>query len=215
MASPWLDIPLADYEGHMEHVGQARMLERVFGHALRMLQPQSVAVLGAAGGDGFEHLVGSGVTRTAAVDINPEYLQALERRFGSRVPGLAILCGDLDDPAIDFAPVDLILAALIFEYVDIGRALQRARAWLRPLGTLWVVLQLAGTDQTAVTPSSFGSLARLGSSMKLQDAGRFRDAAAKADLAEISREILTLPGGKRFLSASFAAGAFGRPGQKV
>lgn len=48
MANPWLDIPLTDYEGHMEHVGQARMLDRVFGQALQSLQPQSVAVLGAA-----------------------------------------------------------------------------------------------------------------------------------------------------------------------
>lgn len=214
MANPWLDIPLADYEGHMEYVGQAPMLDRVFRQALQAIRPQSVAVLGAAGGNGFEHLVASGVTRTVALDLNPAYLQELERRFRNRVPGLEILCGDLDDAAIDMDPVDLIHAALIFEYVEIGPALRRSRTWLRPDGTLWVILQLAGPDESRVTPSAFGSLAKLDGSMKLRDADRFREAAAIAGLAEISGEVLTLPGGKRFFSACYRAAAFGRPGQK-
>lgn len=37
MRNPWLDIPLADYEGHMSlpHVGQAVLLGDVFEGALR------------------------------------------------------------------------------------------------------------------------------------------------------------------------------------
>lgn len=70
MANAWLEIPLADYEGHMDRVGQAQMLGRVFGRALQTFQPDSAAVLGAAGGNGFEHLVDSSVRRTVAVDIN-------------------------------------------------------------------------------------------------------------------------------------------------
>lgn len=215
MRNPWLDMPLADYEGHMEHVGQARMLDRVFGQALQSLRPQSVAVLGAAGGNGFGHLIASTVTRTVALDLNRAYLQELERRFRDRVQGLEILCGDLDDPAIGFAPVDLIHAALIFEYVDIELTLMRVREWLRPDGALWVVLQLKDEAVAKISPSTFRSLEKLDGSMKLRDLDHFREAAATAGLIENSSEALTLPGGKRFFSACYRAAAFGRPGQKV
>lgn len=56
MKNPWLAIPLADYEGHMAlpAVGQARMLADLFESLLREFLPQSVAIIGCAGGNGFE-----------------------------------------------------------------------------------------------------------------------------------------------------------------
>jgi hypothetical protein len=215
MANPWLEVPLADYEGHMEHVGQARMLDRILGHALRTLEPQSVAVLGAAGGNGFEHLVSGKVTRTVAVDLNRGYLQQLERRFGARLQDLEIVCGDLDDAAVEFAPVELVHAALVFEYVDVVRALDRARAWLLPEGALWVVLQLPDEPVAKVSPSPFASLARLGTFMKLRTAANFRAAAAAAGFVETAGEVVALPAGKRFFSACYRIAPFGRPVQKV
>lgn len=215
MTNPWLEVPLADYEGHMEHAGQAQVLERIFGRALRTLRPQSVAVLGAAGGNGFEHLVSGKVARTVALDLNPGYLMQLERRFGHRLRGLEIVCGDLNDPAVDFAPVDLVHAALVFEYVDVVRALNRVRSWLRPDAALWAVLQLPDEAVAKVTPSPFGSVARLGSVMTLQQAENFRAAAAAAGFTEAADEVVTLPGGKRFFSGCYRVAPFGRSGQKV
>ncbi len=215
MANPWLEVPLTDYEGHMEHAGQAQVLDRIFGHALRTLEPRSVAVLGAAGGNGFEHLLSAKATRTVAVDLNRGYLRQLERRFGDRLQGLEIVCGDLGDPAVDFAPVDLVHAALVFEYVDVDRILNRTRAWLRPEGALWVVLQLPDDGVAQLSPSPFASLARIGSFMKLHAERDFRAAAAAAGFVESAEEVVTLPGGKRFFSACYRAGSFGRSGQKV
>jgi len=214
MAKPWLEVPLADYEGHMEYVGQAQMLDRIFGETLRTLQPRSVAILGAAGGNGFSHLAANGVSRTVAVDLNRDYLVELERRFGNCVRGLEIVCGDLDDPAIDFAPVALVHAALIFEYVDVTRALRRIRNWLLPDGLLTVVLQTPDQSVARVTPSPFGSLAALGSSMHLQGTEDFRSAATEAGFIEAATEVVTLPTGKRFFSARYRVAAFGRYGQK-
>ena len=215
MRNPWLDIPLAEYEGHMEHVGQARMLDRVFGQALQSIRPQSVAVLGASGGNGFGHLIATKVMRTVALDLNRTYLQQLERRFRDRVQGLEILCGDLANPAIGFAPVDLVYSALIFEYVDIDLTLTRIRNWLRPDGALWVVLQMQDEAIAKITSSPFDSVARLRGSMTLRDTDNFREAAATAGLTEYQSETLTLPGGKRFFSACYRPVAFGRAGQKV
>jgi hypothetical protein len=213
MANPWLQVPLADYEGHMEYVGQARMLDRIFGEALRTLQPRSVAVLGAAGGSGFSHLATSSIVRAVAVDLNRDYLLELERRFGDRIQGLEIVCGDLGDPAIDFAPVALVHAALIFEYVDMARALHRIRAWLLPDGVLTVVLQLPDQSVARVSPSPFGSVAALGSVMNLQGTEEFRAAAAATGFIEIANDAVTLPTGKRFFSARYQVAPVGWSGQ--
>jgi len=214
MANPWLQVPLADYEGHMEYAGQARMLDHIFGEALRTLQPRSVAVLGAAGGNGFSHLATGSVARTVAVDLNRDYLLELERRFGGCIPGLEIICGDLDDPAIDFAPVALVHAALIFEYVDVVRALDRMRTWLLPDGVLSVVLQMPDDAIAGVSPSPFSSLAALGGLMNLHGAEVFRAAAGKTGFIEVADDVVTLPTGKRFFSARYRLAAIGRSGQK-
>src|SRR5438309_637460 len=52
MGNPWLQIPLTDYEGHMSlpYVAQADLLADLFGLALQRHLPDSVAVLGCAGG---------------------------------------------------------------------------------------------------------------------------------------------------------------------
>ena len=49
--SPWLDIPLADYEGHMSlpEVGQARLLADLLAAAIDRHALRSIAVLGCAG----------------------------------------------------------------------------------------------------------------------------------------------------------------------
>jgi hypothetical protein len=201
MPSPWLDVPLADYEGHMAHVGQAPVLARHFAAALAELRPASVAVLGAAGGSGFDSLPGSSVRRTVAIDVNPGYLRELERRYSHVVPGLACVCADLADPAARFAPVDYVHAALVFEYADPATVLGRMADWLVPGGTLGVVLQMAGAG--TVSPSPFTSLQRLGPAISLREPAAFAALARDAGLEQVSERIVALPGGKRFHAARY------------
>ena len=61
VASPWLDIPLADYEGHMAlpEIAQARMLADELESAVRQHAPSSVAIIGCSGGNGFVRLIGT------------------------------------------------------------------------------------------------------------------------------------------------------------
>jgi hypothetical protein len=58
MNSPWLDVPLADYEGHMALPGieQAQLLSDIFAGVLAKFSPRSVAVIGCAGGNGFDRI---------------------------------------------------------------------------------------------------------------------------------------------------------------
>jgi hypothetical protein len=56
--NPWLKVPLADYESHMNSAGveQSAALSELFAGALARCQPESVAVIGIAGGDGLDHI---------------------------------------------------------------------------------------------------------------------------------------------------------------
>ena len=58
MSNPWLNIPLADYEGHMrsDEVQQLDALTELFAAALERCQPTSVAILGAGGGNGLDRI---------------------------------------------------------------------------------------------------------------------------------------------------------------
>lgn len=97
IASPWLDIPLADYEGHMAlpEIAQARMLADELERAVRQHTPSSVAIIGCSGGNGFERLIGTTVERIVGIDINPTYVAAAQARFGTQLPKLALYVADI------------------------------------------------------------------------------------------------------------------------
>ena len=67
--NPWERIELADYETHMlsKDVFQLQTLNTIMLSQMEYL-PRNVAVLGAAGGNGFEHL--KSAETIYAIDIN-------------------------------------------------------------------------------------------------------------------------------------------------
>jgi len=71
MSDPWLSIPLADYEGHMgaDNVQQLSALSGLFKRALDVCLPDSVAILGIAGGNGLEHTNPATIKRIVGFDI--------------------------------------------------------------------------------------------------------------------------------------------------
>src|SRR5690349_21449618 len=120
MRNPWLDIPLGDYEGHMAspQVGQAQLLSDTLAESLRTYSPRSIALLGCAGGNGLEQVDISKTDRVVCVDINPRYVEQVCARFGSRIPMLEATVGDIQSDDFSFAPVELVFAGLLLEYVD-------------------------------------------------------------------------------------------------
>jgi hypothetical protein len=204
--SAWLDIPLDDYEGHMglPSIGQAAMLADQLTLLIARSAPRSVAVAGCAGGNGFER-IGPPVERVVAVDINPAYLDTLRARHGRRLRGLEVHCADIESPETKLAPVDLIYAGLILEYVDLGAALATFRRAANPGATLAALIQLPATGQEAVSPSPYGSLGKLKDAMRLIAPDALRDAAATAGFLRRDSRTLGLPSGKRFHLEVFAA----------
>jgi hypothetical protein len=203
MGNPWLEIPLADYEGHMAspEVGQARMLSDALAALLRAHRPRALAVIGCAGGNGFEQVDGAGVRRVVGVDINPDYLAETGRRFGAAFDQLELICADVAHAELAFAPVDLVFAALVFEYVaraDLGRALRSLVARLNRGGVLAVLLQLPAPEGAAVTATPFTRLAALAPALRLLPPDEMIRAAREVGLALSDERRIELPSGKCF-----------------
>jgi SAM-dependent methyltransferase len=205
VASPWLDIPLADYEGHMAlpEIAQARMLADELESAVRQHAPSSVAIIGCSGGNGFERLIGTTVERIVGIDINPTYVAAAQARFGTQLPKLALYVADIQDALPNIMPMEMIFAGLIFEYVDLRAAMHNLRQLCAPGGTLVAVLQAPSAEAKAVSPSPYRSLQRLAPAMRLRDAQEVKGAATEAGFAPATTRSLTLPSGKSFIVLSF------------
>jgi SAM-dependent methyltransferase len=202
-ANPWLDIPLADYEGHMTlpQVAQAELLARTLAAAVGACSPTSVAVLGCAGGNGFDRLPAT-VRRVVGIDVNAAYVAAARARHARSVAGLELHVADVERDALSIEPVDLVYAALLFEYLNAARALDNIRSWLRRGGALVAVLQMP-SDVPEVTPSPFASLARLAPVMRLLAPQDLAALAAVRGYRLLRTEISTAGGGKCFAVQTF------------
>jgi SAM-dependent methyltransferase len=205
MRNPWLDIPLADYERHMAlpQVAQAQLLSDVLAEAVGRYLPRSVAVLGCAGGNGFERLADNGVERIVGVDLNPDYVEAARERFADRIPVPELIAGDVQTGLFTFAPVDLVLAGLLFEYVDPGVVLARIRTMLAPGGTLRTLVQLPGTALSKITPSPYTSLAALAPVMHLVPPEQLARLAADQGYFMTGDRTVEAAGGKQFQVQDF------------
>ena len=146
-----------------------------------------------------------GVNRIAGIDVNAEYLAAVHRRLGRWMPGLELHLADIQTGVPDFAPVDLVFAGLILEYVEVAATLQVLRTLCAPGGALVIVLQRASENKPAVSKSPYTSLQALASVLQLRDPDAVTAAALLAGFSEHSRRSEVLESGKAFEILSFRA----------
>jgi len=205
MSNPWLTVPLSDYERHMSsaRVGQLRVLSDLFGEAVRRCRPESLAILGIAGGNGLDHIDRSHTNRVVGIDLNPTYLEVVRQRYSS-LPGLDLLCADLSEQAINLEPVQLVHAALIFEHAGIGRCLENAISMAAPDGNLSVVLQLPAGSGAREIASRFTSIRELKSHFSLISPACFCQALEERGFRMTERTTRALPGCKGFWLGIFS-----------
>ena len=172
---------------------------------VRAFRPQSVAIAGCAGGNGIVRIATMGVNRIAGIDVNAEYLAAVHRRLGSWMPGLELHLADIQTGVPDCAPVELVFAGLILEYVEVAATLQVLRALCAPGGALVIVLQRSSDTKPAVSKSPYTSLQALASVLQLRDPDAVTAAALLAGFSEHSRRCEVLESGKAFEILSFRA----------
>ena len=208
--SPWLTIPLADYERHMSltKIAQSRMIADEFESALREHAPSSVAVVGCSGGNGFDRIDPRVTKRVVGIDINPDYVSVLRRRFSRRIPSLELWVGDIESARCPLRPVDLVYAALLLEYVEVTSTLKSLRSLLRPGGILRVLLQLPSRAVPEISPSPFLSLQSLSAIFKLRDPAQVRSAAASCGLTSMPSHKVALRSRKRFEILDFQEHAY-------
>ena len=203
----WLQIPADDYEGHMsdENVRQQQALNEIFKNVLAEYSPESLCVLGCTTGNGFEHINTDVTKRDVGVDINKEYLEILHNRFGTQIPGMKLICDDLNELDLPAASFDLIHAALLFEYVDVEKTLNKISRWLKKNGILSVVLQLPSDQTSPVSETPYQSLKLLSPILNLVNPDMFSSSANKAGLKEVKGFEYDLKTGKKFFVAYFSA----------
>jgi SAM-dependent methyltransferase len=208
MKNPWLDIPLDDYEGHMSSadVGQLQTLNKLFKDAVQDLSPKSIAVVGCSGGNGFEHIDPSVTERVVGIDINSTYLSALHERYYSELPGLELKEQDFASPAFHIAPVEMVFAALVFEYVPLAEALGNVQRCLEPGGTLVAALQRPSASSSVVSKTPFRSLETLAPVMALVDPADFDRCCSALRLRQAKQETVALKQGKSLFVGHYRKG---------
>ncbi len=200
--NPWIAVAPADYEAHMTSpaVAQLPVLSGILARDLAALRPASLLVVGCATGNGFEHVDPRVTAQVVGIDINPGFLAVLRERHGGRLRGLDLFAADVLDPGLEPGAFELVHAALVFEHVPWQPALRRIAAWVRPGGTLGVVLQLPSPEAEPVSASVIAArYPEIGATMRLVDVVAFAGAAGELGLEETARERLPLPQGKGFL----------------
>jgi len=206
MSNPWLNVPLSEYEQHMSsaEVQQLGALSDLFAEALGRCRPQSIAVLGIAGGNGLDHIDSSITARVIGLDLNPLYLAAVERRY-SHLPGLELHCVDLSEQHVKLEPVQLVHAALVFEHAGVDDCLENALSMIAPGGNFSVVLQLPAESGHTVGASPFSSIQNLKSHLSLISPAWLRESLAGRGFRLVHQTTRALPGGKGFWMGIFSA----------
>jgi hypothetical protein len=204
-SNPWLEIPLDEYERHMSlpSIGQAQMLADQLAHLIARYRPASVGIVGCAGGNGLDRIETWSVERVVAVDVNPRYVEASRARHARRLTCLDLYCADVQTGSLQFEPVDLMYAALLFEYVDVPSILATIKRNCRSGGILATVLQLPSRDQHPVSASPYRSLNSLAPIIKLIAPADLCGYAETAGFTAVYSEIITLASGKQFWLQAF------------
>jgi SAM-dependent methyltransferase len=194
--NPWLRIPAADYEGHMDAVGQTAALRQLFASVYGRVRPRRLAVLGCTTGADFG-ATDSAVTDVAVgVDINPEYLQVAGERLAAAGRNVHLVCGDVLTVELPEAPFDLVHVALLLEYVDPETLFRRFHDWVAPSGYVSIILQEEIPGIAAVSTTRYKSLQTLAGAMSLRSAEQIAAVATGAGFVCESSRILELPSGK-------------------
>lgn len=197
--NPWLTIPLEDYESHMAlpEVGQAQMLADELARAASRVSARSVAVVGCSGGNGLSALSAS-VHRIVAIDINPSYIEAVRRRFARSDALLETFVADVQRGLPPCAPVDLVYAGLIFEYVDVLETMRVLRKLCAARGMLVAVIQCSSETEHFVSSSPYSSLRALEHTARTRSRSELEEHARTAGFEASGAPKIVTAGKKNF-----------------
>ena len=182
----------------MALVEQAPMLGRLLQRVGETWRPQSLAVLGVAGGNGLELLDPAIVRRVVAVDFNPDYLAACAARYAGRFEKFEPVLHNLAVGPPPVAPVECLFAGLVLEYLKLEEFCDWLPSLLLPSGIFAVVLQQPSPDLPEVSASPFTSLAQLQAAFRFVKPRDLHQSLVRRGVDLVSRKEQRLASGKVF-----------------
>lgn len=134
MNNPWEDISLSDYENHMslDSVKQLQAMNSIMKKQFGAYPVDTAMVLGVAGGNGLEHVSKDKYKTVYGVDINADYLKAVEARYGALEGVLECIKADIINECDKLPEAQLVIANLLIEYTGY-EAFMKAMMRVRPL----------------------------------------------------------------------------------
>jgi hypothetical protein len=205
--NPWNNIPLDDYEQHMQHkdVAQSQLLNSLTNKYLQKHNPANILFLGISGGNGLEHIDVNKVKSICGIDINQSYLEETQKRFGNKIKQLELVNVDIGTSNKSFIKADLIWAALIFEYVDIERAFGFIENNADKSANLIITIQ-SNNGAGSVSQTGIETIKSVKDIFRTVDSKELQNSALKFGFELIGTEENTLPNGKSFITYEFVKG---------
>ena len=119
MKNPWEEIPLTDYENHMNlgSVMQLQAMNEMMKGQFDAYPVTSVMIFGIAGGNGLEHIQKGKFKKVYGIDVNASYLKEVVQRYPELDGLLECLRIDLTDEADQLPKAEMVIANLLIEYI--------------------------------------------------------------------------------------------------
>lgn len=117
MNNPWVDVKVAEYEGHMKFIKQYDLLNRIFKEQIAEHQGETIVILGIGCGNGLEYIEPK--TLIYGYDINNDFLNECRNRHYSLGKNLILNRIDLADKNIYIHSCDLLISNLVLEYIGL------------------------------------------------------------------------------------------------
>ena len=204
MRNPWEEISLEDYENHMrlDSVRQLQALDALMKEQFEAYPVRTATVLGAAGGNGLEHVRKEKYDTVYCVDINGDYLRAIPQRYPRLAETLRCLRLDLLTETGKLPRTDLVIANLLVEYIGYP-AFQAAVRQAAP-EYVSCVIQINTDTKNWVSDSPYLHVFdRLDEVHHQMEEDALTAALAEAGYTGILRREQTLPNGKALVRLDF------------
>ena len=205
MENIWNTIPLEDYEFHMQHqtVGQLNLLNELTKKYLKKFRPETVMILGVAGGNGLEHVDSTVTNSVFGIDINQNYLNQTQKRFKDSILNLNLVNLDISTQTKEkIAQVSLIWAALIFEYIETDKCFDFIDNNIQENGYLIITVQ-ENNGVNAISQTGIETIKSVGKIFKPISESDLVTSADKFGFCKIDFEENLLPNKKSLKTYTF------------
>lgn len=203
MANPWEEITLSDYENHMalDSVMQLQTMNQMMRGQLYAYPVSSVMILGVAGGNGLEHIDRNKFQKVYGIDINDEYLKAVEERYSNLSGILECVRVNLMEETNKLPEAELLIANLLIEYIGYD-CFQRAVRKVQPRYASCIIQINVGDGWVSDSPyiHAFDNLDQVHHQM---EENVLVQAMKEIGYKRIAQLETPLPNGKAFIQLDF------------